>query len=433
MAALTGMEQYPGHSFGRMSVQANVLQRINTPNKTGLPDALKAGVESLSGYSLNDVRVHYNSPKPAQLQALAYTQGTEIHVTPGQEEHLPHEAWHVVQQMQGRVKPTMQMKGVQINDDKGLEREAEVMGAKAINLKADAQMATKLSNRGKNGQSSQQHGVEYSSQFDELSHGFIQRRCETFLEKAEPVQRSISFEAPIQRSPCQGTTHDTSNEHLVIETDYTNYINRNASREFEIPKGSLDTNENGTHKTGYADIADRSAKELYEIKRATEAYPDAQLNRYIAMANNSCGQGWKAGSYYPNERIIDFSRYEANMEIYAVKDARPGFIRYLKQPQGGRLGIANDLGGGVYVRGMADQADLPPLNQWVNIWTQEIWNEAQNPETIDVNAPAYLSTVQQVQQTVQNVNNSLRGGMLDRDLLKQGWKRLEDIIANLPF
>ncbi|MBD2595504.1 DUF4157 domain-containing protein [Nostoc spongiaeforme FACHB-130] len=101
------------------------------PNQTGLPDELKAGVENLSGYSLDDVKVHYNSPKPSQLQALAYTQGTEIHVAPGHEEHLPHETWHVVQQMQGRVKPTMQMKGVQINDNEGLEKEADAMGKKA--------------------------------------------------------------------------------------------------------------------------------------------------------------------------------------------------------------------------------------------------------------------------------------------------------------
>ncbi|HCC51392.1 MAG TPA: hypothetical protein DEQ30_04490, partial [Porphyromonadaceae bacterium] len=72
-------------------------------NKTGLPDDLKTGIENLSGYSMDDVRVHYNSGKPAQLQALAYTQGTDIHVAPGQEKHLPHEAWHVVQQKQGRV------------------------------------------------------------------------------------------------------------------------------------------------------------------------------------------------------------------------------------------------------------------------------------------------------------------------------------------
>jgi hypothetical protein len=102
------------------------------PNQTGLPDRLKAGIESLSGFSLDNVKVHYNSDKPAQLQALAYTQGTEIHVAPGQEQHLPHEAWHVVQQAQGRVRPTMQRKdGGAVNDDEGLEHEADVMGARA--------------------------------------------------------------------------------------------------------------------------------------------------------------------------------------------------------------------------------------------------------------------------------------------------------------
>jgi guanyl-specific ribonuclease Sa len=102
-------------------------------NNTGLPDNLKSGIENLSGYSMNEVKVHYNSDKPAQLQALAYTQGAEIHVAPGQEKHLPHEAWHVVQQAQGRVQPTMQMKtGVTVNDDQSLEHEADLMGAKAL-------------------------------------------------------------------------------------------------------------------------------------------------------------------------------------------------------------------------------------------------------------------------------------------------------------
>ena len=103
-------------------------------NNTGLPDNLKSGVENLSGYSMDDVNVHYNSSQPAEMQAHAYAQGTDIHVAPGQEQHLPHEAWHVVQQKQDRVKPTMQMKGkVNVNDDAGLENEADVMGAKALN------------------------------------------------------------------------------------------------------------------------------------------------------------------------------------------------------------------------------------------------------------------------------------------------------------
>ncbi|NES69523.1 MAG: DUF4157 domain-containing protein, partial [Okeania sp. SIO2D1] len=118
----------PVHQLKAPPRSSSLTAQVPTPNKTGLPDRLKAGVENLSGYSLDNVKVHYNSPKPAQLQALAYTQGTDIHVAPGQEKHLPHETWHVVQQMQGRVKPTMQMKGVQINDNAGLEREADVMG-----------------------------------------------------------------------------------------------------------------------------------------------------------------------------------------------------------------------------------------------------------------------------------------------------------------
>jgi hypothetical protein len=73
-------------------------------NRTSLPDVLKTGIEALSGMSLDDVRVHTNLPKPAQLNALACAQDTDIHVAPGQERHLPHEAWHVVQQKQGRVK-----------------------------------------------------------------------------------------------------------------------------------------------------------------------------------------------------------------------------------------------------------------------------------------------------------------------------------------
>lgn len=109
------------------------------PNNTGLPDNLKSGIENLSGYAMDDVKVHYNSAKPAAMQAHAYAQGTDIHLGPGQEKHLPHEAWHVIQQKQGRVKPTTQMKGqVNVNDDVGLEKEADMMGAKATELNVNS-------------------------------------------------------------------------------------------------------------------------------------------------------------------------------------------------------------------------------------------------------------------------------------------------------
>ncbi|MFC0512939.1 DUF4157 domain-containing protein [Mucilaginibacter angelicae] len=113
----------------------------------GLPAQLKRGVESLSGLPMDDVQVHYNSKTPTQIGALAYAKGNQIHLGPGQEQHLPHEAWHVVQQKQGRVKPTLQAKGLAINDNPALETEADVMGQRAAQLKtADDMPATPLNN-----------------------------------------------------------------------------------------------------------------------------------------------------------------------------------------------------------------------------------------------------------------------------------------------
>jgi D-lyxose ketol-isomerase len=110
------------------------------PNKklknNPLPNNIKSGVENLSGILMDDVTVHFNSDKPVQLNALAFAEGTAIHLAPGQEKHLPHEAWHVVQQKQGRVKPTVAVKAESvINDDAGLENEADAMGLKSIKNK----------------------------------------------------------------------------------------------------------------------------------------------------------------------------------------------------------------------------------------------------------------------------------------------------------
>jgi hypothetical protein len=100
-------------------------------NETGIPDDVKGAIERLSGYSMDNVRAHYNSAEPTQVDAVAYAHGSDIEVAPGQERHLPHEAWHVVQQMQGRVRPNTQVDGALVNDHAGLEREADVMGSRA--------------------------------------------------------------------------------------------------------------------------------------------------------------------------------------------------------------------------------------------------------------------------------------------------------------
>ncbi len=139
---LMHMQKTGGNRAAAQLMKARMQpQKSNAPvqrkeNKTGMPDGLKSGIESLSGHDMSDVRVHYNSDKPSQLNALAYAQSSDIYVAPGQEKHLPHESWHVAQQKSGRVKATSQVGGVAINDNPSLEREADVMGARALQMKA---------------------------------------------------------------------------------------------------------------------------------------------------------------------------------------------------------------------------------------------------------------------------------------------------------
>ena len=99
-------------------------------NHTGIPIQLKERMEQRTGLSFDDVRVHYNSDLPERLGALAYTQGNQVEIGPGQESHLPHELGHVVQQKLGLVRANaMHPRGVAMNTDEGLERQADEIGA----------------------------------------------------------------------------------------------------------------------------------------------------------------------------------------------------------------------------------------------------------------------------------------------------------------
>lgn len=180
------------------SVQGKFETTQLQSNNTGLPDNLKSGIENLSGHSMNDVKVHYNSSQPATLQAHAYAQGTNIHVAPGQEKHVPHEAWHVVQQKQGRVKPTKQMKGkVNVNDDAGLEKEADVMGAKAMQLQSK-ENKSKLVNNGT------EEVSQRKSQETVIQNHSKQCGCASCSGTKQPVQKkeNPSAESIVQLKPC---------------------------------------------------------------------------------------------------------------------------------------------------------------------------------------------------------------------------------------
>ena len=122
---------------GAPARSAYPVQRTAAHNETGLPDGLKTKMEGTFGTSLDHLRVNKNSSFPAKVGAIATAQGNRIDIAPGHynpdtsagQKLIGHEAWHTVQQSQGRVKPTMQMKsGHAVNDDRGLESEADAMG-----------------------------------------------------------------------------------------------------------------------------------------------------------------------------------------------------------------------------------------------------------------------------------------------------------------
>ncbi|CAN5151695.1 hypothetical protein BH09BAC1_BH09BAC1_21980 [soil metagenome] len=126
----------------QMKAAPGAIQRkIGNVSTSGskLPAEIQAKMENSMGADFSDVNVHANSPKATALGAQAYAQGSDIHMAPGKydtastggQELLGHELAHVVQQRQGRVQATVQAKGVSINDDSGLEKEADDMGAKA--------------------------------------------------------------------------------------------------------------------------------------------------------------------------------------------------------------------------------------------------------------------------------------------------------------
>jgi hypothetical protein len=96
-----------------------------------LPSGLQHRIELLSGVTMEGVRLYRDSSLPAQIGALAFAEGSTIHLGPGQEAHLAHEAWHVAQQRCRVIAPTRHLRGQAINDDPMLEREAETMGARA--------------------------------------------------------------------------------------------------------------------------------------------------------------------------------------------------------------------------------------------------------------------------------------------------------------
>lgn len=139
-----------GEESGEVSPEVEAGIQRQHGGGQALERPVKSQMESAFGTDFSSVRVHANAEANKLNEALnarAFTTGQDIFFRQGEyspnssqgKELLAHELTHTVQQMEGRVKPTTQAEGVPINDDVGLEREADVMGKKALQRKQEEQ------------------------------------------------------------------------------------------------------------------------------------------------------------------------------------------------------------------------------------------------------------------------------------------------------
>lgn len=286
-------------------------------NKTGLPDNLKSGVENLSGYSMDDVKVHYNSDKPAQLQAHAYAQGADIHLAPGQEKHLPHEAWHVVQQKRGGVKSTMRLKGtVDINDDNGLESEADIMGAKALQSASYAPLQFKrISTYGNNlvlqrvkyAQNTTTK-VVYRRDDDSIRSGETEvdrRAYQTYLFDDLFKDNSKSFGPTVMGTAAESTSKNPKIEDLTSKLIYRGMSVNNVANREDLGQNSVFTAQNPAGKAS-------------AVKHIVDDDPDSP---YLSFEAN--GLDISAGKYA--HKPVD-----AKNQSLGVTTSKGGFLKQEK-------------------------------------------------------------------------------------------------------
>ncbi len=112
-------------------------QKQQTSGSDKLPEEVQAKMENSFSQDFSNVNIHKDSSSAQDINAKAYTQGSDVHFAPGEynpsskegQELIGHELTHVVQQGQGKVGPgEIHGKGLEINQNVSLEKEADDAG-----------------------------------------------------------------------------------------------------------------------------------------------------------------------------------------------------------------------------------------------------------------------------------------------------------------
>lgn len=129
----------PGSVIKIIDREASLSKSNEHPD--GIPEPLKGQLESENNVDLSDVEVIRDSNKPAEYGTEAFSANKKIHLAPGKEDHLEHEARHEVQKKQGKVKATGKLKdGTPVNTDPELEKDADKNNPTAANPVTSGQL-----------------------------------------------------------------------------------------------------------------------------------------------------------------------------------------------------------------------------------------------------------------------------------------------------
>lgn len=188
---------------------AQLMPKNKVENDSEVPSATSSGENFKK--DLSSVSVYNNSQKALDLGARAFAQGSDIHFAPGElntesEEGLSvlgHEVHHTVQQKSNKVQANTSVNGTPVNDDKGLEKEADQYGSQfakyfsnqgASDLKVNAKSAANNPSVGSAQRMPHGHTAQLKCNCPACSGGAIQRK----KSGNESVSVANSDEAPVQ-------------------------------------------------------------------------------------------------------------------------------------------------------------------------------------------------------------------------------------------
>ena len=304
MSIITESIQTDKKNSSTRSFKASNINKVSDQiklkeNKTGLPDKLKGGIESLSGISMDDVRVHYNSLEPEQFNAHGFAKGSDIYLSLGAEKHLPHEAWHIVQQKQGRVKATKQFKNNrEINDNQELEEEANFMGDKANSISNNLSKIDNITQQNSIVQlAKKDKGVTFKSTKNGIAISFM------FTPKAKKDIKyaTLEFESPLT---IQGELKFKDSSKILegipkeIQNTYNESVtetsNKSSATEFKVEKNI----------TIYKDIAQKEGKDRLQqlIYEELNGYDGFDISKIDLVENAVTGEDKKT-----NENTASYS------------------------------------------------------------------------------------------------------------------------------